>query len=338
MSQEGLVEKMNYVLSTLRIDAKCVAAMQKRHLMFFDLELRAGARVSKIESFSQEISLLLQSKTDPIFTLIREKGILRVTVAVDNAPTIPYYELLDKTEVGNGLFPVLIGETDSGEPAWVDIAKMPHMLVAGSTGSGKSTFLHVLIANAIDRDDVDLYLCDPKMGVEFGIYSKKVRLAKSYNETLNMLKHLQETMEGRYNIMERIGIRSIEQAPGIFKKNLIIIDEVADLMIADSDKKNPNRGEFEKLVCRLASKARAAGIYIILATQRPSTDVITGLIKANFPARLACKVTSGIDSKVILDQYGAESLLGRGDAILVSPGHDFVRLQIAFVDPEKVAA
>lgn len=322
---------MNEALRSLDINARCVNAKQHRHLAFFDLYLDQGSRIRKIEMSARELGLLLKSKTTPIVVPYPEKGVVRVKVAFREADILPLDGLFKRELVPHGILPFLIGESDSGELLWLDMATLPHLLVSGASGSGKSCLLHVIIANALARKDVDLYLSDPKFGVEFGIYKDSACIAKDYDETMAMLDVLRIIMDKRYSLMEVMGIRNVIDCPNVFNKIIVIIDEVADLMIQDSRKKNPRRGGFEESLCSLAAKARAAGIYIILATQRPSVDVLTGLIKTNFPARLACKVSSGIDSKVILDQVGAENLLGRGDAIIKSPVHDFVRFQCAFV-------
>ena len=326
---ENLTSRMNEILRAFHIDALCLNAERHRHLAFFDIKLLNGSRIRSIEVLIREIGLALQTKTTPIVCPIMESGVVRIKAAFDNAAILPFETLVNSSE-GNGTLPVVIGESDTGEPLWVDIASLPHILVAGSTGSGKSTFLHVLIANIMQRNDVELYLSDPKHGVEFSRYNKKATfIAKNYDENIYMLETLTEKMEERYQLINKSNIYKISS------KSLVIIDEVADLMLID--KKNKT-SKFEDLLCNLAAKARAAGIYIVCATKRPSVDVITGLIKANFPARLACKVASSVDSKIILDRVGAESLLGRGDAILKSPQHDFVRFQVAFVDSTNVAA
>lgn len=327
--EKNLTPRMNEILQAFHIDALCVNAEQHRHLAFFDIKLLNGCRIRSIEVLIREIGLALKTKTTPIVCPIMESGVVRIKAAFDNAPILPF-DVLANSGVGFGTLPVVIGESDTGEPLWVDIAGLPHILVAGSTGSGKSTFLHVLIANVMRRNDVELYLSDPKHGVEFSRYAHKATyIAKDYDSNIYMLEALTEKMEKRYQLINESGVFHVGM------KSLVIIDEVADLMLADKRNKS---SKFEDLLCNLAAKARAAGIYIVCATQRPSVDVITGLIKANFPARLACKVASSVDSKIILDRIGAESLLGRGDAILKSPQHDFVRFQVAFVNSANVAA
>jgi len=171
--------------------------------------------------------------------------------------------------------------------------------------------------------------------VEFAPYRKPQLkefipvIATSYDETILMLEGLVSQMEVRYNNLLRLGLQSIEQMRSPFDKIIVIIDEVADLILSDG-----RSHRFEELVVKLAQKSRAAGIYLVLATQRPSVDVLTGLIKANFEARLSCRVSSRVDSGVILDHAGAEHLCGRGDAIFKNRNHNSVRLQIAFTKPE----
>lgn len=329
---ENLITHMNNVLGELSLKAKCVKAERHRHLAFFDLKLDSGCRVKRLETFSREIALGLKSMTEPYIYPISNEGVVRVEVAMDKSDVLHFDELWNDTEAPAGILPFLIGETSSGKPLWVDFAKNPHTLIAGTTGSGKSVLLHLLINNALKRDDVDLYLVDPKRGVEFGSYEEEcTSVSYNYEDTLFMLEHLHKKMEERFEKMKKLKLRSIDDMPSAFNKKLVIIDEVSDLMLQDSSKDNPNKGSFERLLVSLAQKSRATGIYIVVATQRPSVDVLTGLIKANFPARISCKVNSATDSKVILDSTGAESLLGKGDAILNNSLNGNVRFQVAFV-------
>ena len=331
------VSKIDNILKNLKINGKCVNVSMHRHLVFCDLVLTCGVRVRKLESHVREIGLALHAKSTPIVHLNSEKGIVSLQFAVRNADTLPLIDLFNfhKNSIPNGILPFLFGENGNGEPLWVDMAKNPHMLIAGGTGSGKSTLLHTIIANITFRNDINLYLSDPKSGVEFSIYEKYGfcnYLATDYDSTLNMLQHIYEEMERRYEALRIFNISSIEQNNNIFTKILVIIDEVADLILQDQDRYNSNKGKFEHLLCSIAQKSRAAGIFMILATQRPSVDIISGRIKANFPARVACKVSSSIDSKVILDQVGAESLLGRGDAIINTINYNFSRFQVAYIE------
>jgi S-DNA-T family DNA segregation ATPase FtsK/SpoIIIE len=331
--EDILKYKMNKVLTSLKLNAKCVHAEQNRHLAFFDLQLDNSTRVRKIEMFNREISLGLKSKTQPIIQTLSDKGVVRVKVAMGDSKVLPLDHLLSKNVMPSGILPTLLGETDTGTPLWMDMSKNPHLLIAGTTGSGKSTLLHVIIENLINRDDTFLYLIDPKQGVEFGLYEKykNTKVICEYNDVLKNLQDLKNLMEKRFLKLKQLGLKSIEENPFVFNKYIVIIDEVSDIMLNDSSRKNPNKNMFETLLVALAQKARAAGIYLVCATQRPSVDVLTGLIKANFPARISCKVNSAVDSKVILDSVGAESLLGRGDAILSNVTNGNIRFQSAFV-------
>lgn len=322
---------MNQILKGLNIDAECIEAEKHRHLAHYDIKLTPGTKVRDLENNYREIALGLKSKTNPIIDPIPEKGIVRIKVAHRNADLLPFLELYNKTSKPEGCLQFLLGETDIGEPLWVDMAKNPHMLIAGTTGSGKSTILHIIIANALLRKDVKLYLIDPKQGVEFARYKDKAKIITTYDDSLNKLELLHKEMENRYEIMSKFGYTSIEQMRNQVKI-MVIIDEVSDLILMDSAKKNINKGKLEELLVSLAQKARAAGIYLVAATQRPSVDVLTGILKANFPARIACKVSSRTDSSVILDRLGAESLLGCGDAIINTGKYNYVRFQAAYVD------
>lgn len=329
-----LQESLNKVFSGLNLDARCVSAYQNRHTAIYDVVLSPGCKVRKIENSAPEIALALKSKTEPILKSIPEKGIVRLHVATRQADILKLSDIYDETERPDYFLPFLLGETDEGNKLWTDFAKNPHLLVAGSTGSGKSVFLHLLIENVYrlnksDDYDINLWLSDPKM-VEFNRYKDNeteyniTSSTDTYEGTILMLQELEEIMEDTYKRLYEMKLNSIEQCSKYFKKHVVIIDECADLIMYDKKTKR-----FETLVCKLAQRCRAAGISIVLATQRPSVDVLTGLIKANFPARLACKVSSKTDSRVILDRNGAESLLGCGDAILNNYNSNFTRFQIA---------
>lgn len=339
-TEEVMITQMNSVLNKLSLKAQCIGAKSHRHLSYYDLQLLSGCSVRRLESFAREIALELKSKTVPIIKVIPEKGVVRLRVATDVAKLITVERVINGSYIpgySEMFFPFCLGESDDGEKLWTDLAKHPHTLVAGGTGSGKSVLLHNLIANAAYLDahgyrEVEIHLADPKR-VEFVAYenslSPVMTVVSSYEDIVNMLSGNELEMEFRYRKMSSIGIKSIEEQPDLFPLRLIIIDEVADIMAQDKRGK-----KFEKLVVKLAQKARAAGIYLVLATQRPSVDVLTGLIKANFPARIACKTASQIDSKVIMDFAGAETLLGRGDAIMKNMTQDYVRFQVAFANPQ----
>lgn len=330
-----MINTLNQVLVGLDLDAQCILAKQNKHMAFYDLTLNPGCKVRRIESSAPEIALALRSRTEPIIKIIPEKGIVRLHVVTKEADFLYFDDIYNQENIpDNYLIPFLLGESDEGKKLWTDMSKNPHMLVAGGTGSGKSVFLHLLISNVKKLNDsgnydIALYLSDPKR-VEFNKYKNHESeyniqcTSDTYENTILMLYNIEETMNSIYEYFCEIGISTVEEAPKNFKKHIVIIDEVSDLMIYDRKSKR-----FETIVSRLAQKARAAGIYLILSTQRPSTDVLTGVIKANFPARLTCKVSSKIDSRVIMDRSGGENLLGRGDAILKNYDNDYIRFQVA---------
>jgi S-DNA-T family DNA segregation ATPase FtsK/SpoIIIE len=235
-------------------------------------------------------------------------------------------DLLGQYKAPDGNLVCLLGQTDDGQNIWMDLSANPHMLVAGTTGSGKSVLLHNIVANMLHSDKCVIDLVDPK-NIEFFKYeqlnNKDVRVYYSYEEALDLLDTLIAVMEKRYQLI-RDGVTT-------FPPILIIIDELADLIMQDEGDK-----PFFKKLCRLSQKCRAANISIILATQRPSVNIINGAIKANFPARIACRVSSRVDSRVILDQCGAEKLIGKGDSLLKDNFRDMQRFQVAYTDADEV--
>lgn len=343
-----MINQMNAVLSDLKLPGRCIRAESHRHLAFFDVELsKTGRSVPTVNQFRKrvdEIGLKLRSERPPIVRLIPSEGVIRFRVAMTKADESTLKAEASVTKLWNGvripkpeemLLPFILGETDEGEKLMVDFAQNPHTLIAGATGSGKSTLLHnliqnVLMLNASGARYIDLYLVDPKR-VEFNKYADHAFIDTDYHETIGTLRELVRIMEDRYAVMAAHGLQSIEQCPQAFTPTVLIVDEVAFLMDQD---KGRGRGEFQRLIVTLAQKARAAGIYLVLATQRPSVNVLTGDIKANFPARIACKTATQQDSRVILDMNGAESLLTRGDAIL-SGEMGQVRFQVSFADPDE---
>jgi S-DNA-T family DNA segregation ATPase FtsK/SpoIIIE len=335
------INKMNEVLNGLNIKAACTDYQEHRHFAFYDLKLDPGTMVSKIERRTREIGLAISSRTTPMVKLLQSRGLVRIQVAISDADLFPIYDLFDGVSIPSheeSLVPFILGETDEGKKMELDLSRHPHTLIAGGTGSGKSVLLHTIIANAgilrmSGSRDIQVYLSDPKQ-VEFNVYEGVKSLAPviayDYDQTISMLKFIENKMNSRYELLASEGYSSVEDCPDTFSTDIVIIDEVSDLMIQDKKSKR-----FETLVVKLAQKCRAAGIYLVLATQRPSVDVLTGLIKANFPARISCKVSSRVDSQVILDSTGAECLLGRGDAILQSPVNDKTRFQVAYTNAKK---
>jgi S-DNA-T family DNA segregation ATPase FtsK/SpoIIIE len=333
-----MIAAMNHALEEVGIRGECVSAKSHNHLSFYDVKL-GKSLISRIESRARDIGTKIKSKTTPIVKVMPEKGIVRLQVATKDAESISLLGMLSKQKVPEGMrLPFLLGEDEEGGLIWMDMAEpsSPHLLVAGATGSGKSVLLHNLIANAVLLDangirSIETYLVDPKR-VEFDAYSRMsggvYAIEHDYLGALTILQAMIEEMDGRYERMQEVGVRDISEMKLPYR--MVVIDEVGDLML--QDKKS---GVFQELVVRLAQKGRAAGIHLVLATQRPSVDVLTGLIKANFPARIACRTASKKDSQVIMDTIGAESLLGGGDAILRNGKTDYVRFQVAYVDPNR---
>lgn len=320
------IENINGILKSFKISATCTNYMDFKNACFYDLELKPGTRLTQLEKFSSEISLALRAPSKPRFEVMTDKGIVRCEFVKKRSEEVSLFRLGRRATRPEGTLTCLLGETMLGEPLWIDLVQNPHMLVAGTTGSGKSTVLHSIIANMLLYPNVKLHLIDPK-NIEFFKYQsmKKVNVVFNYNEAVDLLDSLCVEMDRRYGLI-RLGDQSVKDLPYL----VVVIDEFADLSLQDTS------GKFHTLLCRLAQKSRAAGIHIICATQRPSVNIIDGAIKANFPARISCKVATGVDSRVILDAMGAENLLGAGDAIINCSNHNMVRFQAAYVDSSQI--
>lgn len=317
--------QFNQILNSFGIKAQCLQFRQVDNYVYYDCKLQPSAKVKDLMKFSDEISLALKKPCKPSMKVLHELGVVRVEWALPRAKPLRLFDYFTNDCVPNGDLMCLLGQRVDGEKVWMDLLQNPHMLVAGTTGSGKSTLLHNIIANVYNYNDANLFLFDPKR-IEFSQYEgmRNTQAYYTYDDTVELLGNMIDVMEDRYNQM-RTGcdVKS-------FKPILIIIDEFADLIMQD-------RGDmfFERL-CRLAQKSRAARISIVLSTQRPSVNFVNGAIKANFPARIACKVASHVDSKVILDTVGAENLLGKGDALLRDNFRHMERFQVAYTDATEV--
>lgn len=317
--------QFNQILNSFGIKAQCLHASQVDNYVFYDCQLHPSAKVKDLQKYGDEISLALKKPCKPSMKIMRELGVVRVEFALPREKPLQLFDLFTNTNVPKGDLVCLLGQRVDGEKVWMDLLQNPHMLVAGTTGSGKSTLLHNIIANVYNYNNAMLILMDPKR-IEFSQYEKMkdTQVHYTYDASIEVLNNLLDLMEDRYNKI-RIGWN-----PKDFKPVLLIVDEFADLIMQD-------KGDmfFEKL-CRLAQKCRAARISIILSTQRPSVNIINGSIKANFPARIACKVASHVDSKIILDSSGAEDLLGKGDAFLRDNFRHMERFQVAYTDATEV--
>lgn len=349
-------------LQEFKLEAKIINILKGPVVDTFELELGSGVKVSKVTGLSDDISLALNGAPIRIVYPMRGKSTIGIEVP-RNPREIIYLDEVLKSKAfnsSNHRLPVAMGKDAFGDVSVVDLAAMPHMLVAGATGAGKSVFINTLLVSLIIKltpRDLKLILIDPKQ-LELASYQELPHLmlpviTSAKEATIALLWAVQE-MERRYSILKDMGVKNIEgfnkklktcDKETLYKINkyyedssdegyelpylVVVIDEFADLILTKSGK------EIEDNVNRLAAKARAAGIHLVLATQRPSTDVVTGVVKANFPTRVAFRVTTATDSRVILDQYGAEKLLGKGD-MLYKHGVDLSRVHSAFVDEDEV--
>lgn len=361
INQEELEENKNRIVETLRnykIDIAQIKATVGPSVTLYEIVPEAGIRISKIKSLEDDIALSLSALGIRIIAPIPGKGTIGIEVPNKNPTMVPM-----KTVIASAKFqeaemelPIALGKTISNETFVVDLAKMPHLLMAGATGQGKSVGLNAVLTSLLYKKhpaEVKFVLVDPKK-VELTLFNKIERhyLAKlpdvedaiitDNTKVINTLNSLCVEMDNRYSLLKDAMVRNIKEYNEKFKSRklnpenghrflpyiVLVVDEFADLIMTAGK-------EVETPIARLAQLARAIGIHLIIATQRPSVNVITGIIKANFPARIAFRVTSKIDSRTILDSQGADQLIGRGD-LLYSNGNDLVRVQCAFVDTPEV--
>lgn len=323
-----LIKDFNDLLRSFNIKASCVNHQQVDNYFYYDLKLNPTAKVRDIQKYSDEISLALKTPCKPSVKILHNEGVVRLEFVSPRKEILRLFDFFSNKNVPSGEINCLLGQTVDGRQMWMDLAQNPHLIVSGTTGSGKSTLLHNIIANIFNYNDVDLFLVDPKQ-IEFVEYKKhmnNISVLNTYDESVAMLKSAIEVMEFRYELI-RMGTPASS-----LKSIVIIIDEFADLIMQDKN------DEFYLVLCRLAQKCRAARIHIILSTQRPSVNIINGTIKANFPARIACRVASHVDSKVILDASGAENLLGKGDALVRDNLRHLERFQVAYTDAAEVCS
>lgn len=351
-------EKIRNTLNIFGIPILSIEATVGPTVTLYEIVPEAGVKIAKIRSLVDEISMNLSATGVRIIAPIPGKGTVGIEVANRVAQTVSMRTVIKSKAFRSSHYklPIALGSTIGGEVFIADLAKMPHLLVAGATGQGKSVGLNAIITSLLycrRPDELKFVLIDPKM-VEFSLYSKIEQhyLAKLPGEEDPIITDVQRVspvlnslcieMENRYTLLKMAGTRNIEEYNKKYNDHnlnpekghrflpymVIIVDEFSDLIMQ-------LRKEVEMPIARLAQKARAVGMHVIIATQRPSTDVITGVIKANFPARIAFKVSSGVDSKTILDATGAQQLIGRGD-MLISNSSDLQRVQCAFVDTPEV--
>ena len=366
---ETLSRQIEFKLKDFRIDAEVVGAYPGPVITRFEVQPAPGVKVSQISSLDKDIARGLSVKSVRVVDVIPGKSVIGLETPNTHREMIYLSELLRSKEYDKASSPLTLalGKDIAGRPTVADLARMPHLLVAGTTGSGKSVAVNAMVLSLLYKasaKDLRMLMIDPKM-LELSVYQGIPHLlapvVTDMKEAANGLRWCVAEMERRYKLMSAVGVRNLAgfnkkvrdaieagqpMMDPLFKPNpeldeaprqletlpfiVIFIDEFADMMMIVGKK-------VEELIARLAQKARAAGIHLILATQRPSVDVITGLIKANIPTRIAFQVSSKIDSRTILDQSGAETLLGHGDMLYLPPGTAMPeRVHGAFVSDEEV--
>jgi len=330
-------------LKHFKIDGDVVRTYSGPVVTTFEFKPLAHIKVSKILNLQDDLAMALRASTIRIQAPIPGKDVVGIEIPNDEIETIYLREILESDLFKNSSSPLLIalGKDIVGNPFVTDLTKLPHLLIAGTTGSGKSVGINAMILSLLYRnspDDLKLMMIDPKM-LEFSIYNDIPHLLTPVitepKKAVVGLENMVKEMERRYKLLSDARVKNIENYNKKFPENkmpyiVVIIDELADLMMTAGK-------DVEYFIGRLAQMARASGIHLIVATQRPSVDVVTGLIKANLPSRISFKVGQKIDSKVILDTYGAESLLGRGDMLFTLPGSSsLVRLHAPFTTEEEI--
>lgn len=340
----GITENIAHLEEALKefgIEAKVVNYESGPTITRYEITIPKGVRVNKVTALQDDIQLSLAAKSVRIEAPIPGKNTIGIEVPNQIKEPVHFSNLIRNPKLEEGALNIILGKNIVGEDKIIDIAKMPHLLIAGQTGSGKSVAVNTLISTLISKkkdDEVKFIMIDPKM-VEMmpynGIPHLLVPVITDPQQAAIALKWTVNEMENRYRQLSENGVRNIisynklayvEKMPYI----VVIIDELADLMMVAS-------GSVEESIARIAQKARAVGIHLVVATQRPSTDVITGMIKANLPSRISFSLRSQIDSRTILDSPGAEKLLGQGDMLLLENGSSNPeRIQGAWISDEEV--
>ena len=342
-----VASKLQKTLTSFNVDAKVVNVTRGPTVTQYEVQPNVGVKVSKILGLSDDIALNLAAKSIRIEAPIPGKSAVGIEVPNKTKETVWLREVIDSDAFQEAKSKVsfALGKSIDGEPFVSDIAKMPHMLIAGSTGSGKSVCINSILVSLLYKakpNEVKLILIDPKV-VELGVYNGiphlLIPVVTDPKKAAGALNWAVQEMGARYKLFAAKGVRDIrgynealnqEGEDGILPQIVIVVDELADLMMVAPS-------EVEEAICRLAQMARAAGMHLIIATQRPSVDVVTGIIKANIPSRIAFTVSSQIDSRTILDMAGAEKLLGKGDMLYYPIGESKpIRVQGTFVSDKEI--
>ena len=367
---EAMSRQVELKLRDFGVEVEVVAVHPGPVITRFELQPAAGVKVSQISNLSKDLARALSAISVRVVEVIPGKSVVGLEIPNERRELVSLGEMLKSEEFdrSNSPLTLVLGKDIAGRPTVADLGRMPHLLVAGTTGSGKSVALNAMLLSLLYKsgaDQVRLILIDPKM-LELSVYDGIPHLlapvVTDMSEAGHALRWCVAEMERRYRLMSKLGVRNLagynRKVGDAAKKGepitnpfydadsesadpaaeflapmphiVVVVDELADLMMVVGKK-------VEELIARLAQKARAAGFHLILATQRPSVDVITGLIKANIPVRIAFQVSSRVDSRTILDQSGAEQLLGHGDMLYLPPGSGFPeRVHGAFVDDHEV--
>ena len=369
-SLEALSRQVELKLRDFNVEAEVVAVYPGPVITLFELQLAPGTKASKITNLSKDLARALSTISVRVVEVIPGKSVIGLEIPHDKREMVYLSEVLQSEvyDAAKSPLTLALGKDIAGNPSVADLDKMPHALIAGTTGSGKSVAINAMVLSLLYKaspQEVRMIMVDPKM-LELSVYEGIPHLltpvVTDMKEAANALRWSVGEMDRRYRLMATMGVRNIagcnrkikdaqkrgepikdplfqpdplmedQEAPDLetLPYIVIIIDELADMMMVVGKK-------VEELIARLAQKARASGIHLLLATQRPSVDVITGLIKANIPTRIAFQVSSRIDSRTILDQMGAEHLLGHGDMLYLPPGSSIPqRIHGAFVDDNEV--
>ncbi|MFN0603009.1 DNA translocase FtsK [Facklamia hominis] len=347
---EENIKKLELTFESFGVDAKIVKANLGPAVTKYEIQPAIGVKVSRIVNLADDIALALAARDVRIEAPIPGKSLIGIEVPNSQVSPVAFSEIIEAGLASSNKLEVPLGRDISGSVCLADLSKMPHLLVAGATGSGKSVGINVIICSILMKarpDEVKFLMVDPKK-VELTLYNDLPHqlspVVTNPRKAARALNNVVEEMERRYELFATTGVRNIdgynEQVDSWNQENgtgyerlpkiVVVIDELADLMMVASN-------DVENAIIRLAQMARAAGIHMIIATQRPSVDVITGIIKANVPSRLAFAVSSGTDSRTIIDSVGAEKLLGRGDMLFQPMGKNKpVRVQGAYISDDEV--
>lgn len=359
LTREELVERANFLtesLATFGVDGRVVNVHPGPVITLFEVEPAEGVRVNKFVALADDLARVMEASRVRVIAPIPGKSSVGIEIPNRNPATVYFKSVINSNQFvkSKSKLTLAVGKTTSGEIAVLDLAKMPHLLIAGTTGSGKSVCLNTILCSILYQatpEEVKFMIIDPKK-VEMTLYRAldgyhllktediDEPIVTSIDNAILALRALEKEMDRRYNILADAVVRNIGEYNEKARKNkdkimpfiVLVVDELADLMMLSAK-------DVEAPIARLAQLARAVGIHLVIATQRPSVDVITGVIKANFPARIAFQVASKIDSRTILDTQGAEKLIGRGDMLVIQPGSsEPVRLHNAFLSLDEIQA